>query len=104
MFHRFHIQGYPTIKYFPAGAKSFDSAEDFDGGRSASDIIAWALDKHSAAIDPPEIIEITSNDVLTANCVDKPLCVISVLPDILDTQAEGRNQYISKILLAFCSY
>jgi len=92
---RFQIQGYPTIKYFAAGAKAYDSAEDYGGGRTASEIVTWALDKFSQNIEPPEVLELTSNKVLTDNCNDKPLCVISFLPDILDSGASGRNNYIS---------
>ena len=33
----------------------------------------------------------TSNKILNENCNDKPLCIISFLSDILDTQASGRN-------------
>jgi len=97
MASRFQVQGYPTIKVFPAGAKSFDSVEDFQGGRTARDIVAWALDKHAESIDPPEIKELTSNDVLAAECNEKPLCVIAFLPDILDTQASGRNGHIAML-------
>jgi len=94
---RFQVQGYPTIKYFPAGPKDYSSAEDFNGGRTASDIVAWALEKHSASIDPPEVYELTSNSVLSENCDEKPLCIVSFLPDILDTQAEGRNSMIKML-------
>ena len=34
------MQGYPTIKYFPAGTKG--DAEEYDGGRTADDIVKWA--------------------------------------------------------------
>jgi len=33
--HRYGVQGYPTIKFFPAGHKN-GQAEDYDGGRTAS--------------------------------------------------------------------
>jgi protein disulfide-isomerase A6 len=33
------VRGYPTIKFFPAGKKS--SAEEYDGGRTASAIVEW---------------------------------------------------------------
>lgn len=94
---RFQVQGYPTIKYFPAGVKDYSSALNYDGGRTASDIIAWALDKHAESIDPPEVEELTTNGVLADNCNEKPLCVVSVLPDILDTGADGRNSYINTL-------
>ena len=91
---RFQVQGYPTIKFFRAGNKDFSSAEDFQGGRTASDIVAFALELHAAAVEPPEIIELTSNKILEDNCNEKPLCVISFLPDILDSQAAGRNGFL----------
>lgn len=94
MANKFGVRGYPTIKVFPAGAKDPNSAEDYDGGRTASDIIAWATNKAAESIPPPEIMELTSNDVLKAECSEKQLCVISFLPHILDSMAEGRNKYI----------
>ena len=50
------FRGYPTIKYFAAGVKS--SPVDYDGGRTASDIVAWGLSKVVVHIDPPKIIEV----------------------------------------------
>ena len=92
---KYDVRGYPTIKVFPAGAKDPNAVENYDGGRTASDIIAWALDKAAESVPPPEIMELTNNDVLTAECSEKPLCVISFLPHILDSMAEGRNKYIA---------
>jgi len=94
---RFQVQGYPTIKFFPAGAKDFNSAEDYAGGRTASDIIAFGNEKASDNVEAPEIVELTSNDILKQECNDKPLCVVAVLPDILDTQAAGRNAHIAML-------
>lgn len=53
------IQGYPTIKYFPSGKKiSSSSAEEYNGGRTASDIINWALEKYSTSLPPPEVKQV----------------------------------------------
>ncbi len=71
------------------------SAEDYQGGRTAADIVAWANEKASESLPPPEIMELTSNSVLKAECQEKQICVISFLPHILDTQAEGRNKYLA---------
>lgn len=44
MASRYGIKGFPTIKYFAPGSSASD-AEDYNGGRSASDIVQWALEK-----------------------------------------------------------
>lgn len=92
---RYQVQGYPTIKVFAAGLKDSRSVEDYQGGRTASDIVQYALDKAADSIEPPEILQAIDTTVLTENCNDKPLCVVSFLPHILDSQAEGRNKYLS---------
>ena len=52
------MRGYPTIKFFPAGKKSSDMVEDFDGGRTASDIVSWAEEKLAQNVPPPEVHEV----------------------------------------------
>ncbi|XP_030830286.1 protein disulfide-isomerase A6 homolog [Strongylocentrotus purpuratus] len=91
---RYNVRGYPTLRYFPAGVKDANSAEEYDGGRTATAIVAWALDKFSANIPPPEVMELIEQKVLTDSCDVKPLCIISVLPHILDSGAVGRKQYL----------
>ena len=51
------IRGYPTIKYFPGGKKDREG-EEYDGGRTASDIVSWALDKHAQNVPPPEVYQV----------------------------------------------
>lgn len=41
------VQGYPTIKFFPGGVKSRSDAANYEGGRTAGDIVNWALEKYS---------------------------------------------------------
>lgn len=96
---QFGVQGYPTIKYFPGGKKDPESVRDYDGGRQSSDIVTWALEKYTENIPAPEIFELTSESVEQEACGGKPLCVISILPHILDCNAKCRNDYI-KILTA----
>ncbi|KAJ8926879.1 hypothetical protein NQ314_020730 [Rhamnusium bicolor] len=89
---KYGVQGYPTIKLFASGAK--DSPTDYDGGRTASNIVSWALDKLSENIPAPEIKQIIDENSFEKACQEKPLCVVSVLPHILDCQSECRNNYI----------
>ena len=42
---------------FPAGKKDGE-AEEYDGGRTANDIVQWALEKMAANVPPPEVYEV----------------------------------------------
>jgi protein disulfide-isomerase A6 len=92
---QYQIQGYPTIKFFPSGKKDSSSAQEYDGGRTASDIVTWALDKYVVNIPAPEVYQLTSEEVARKACEDKPLCVVSFLPNIYDCQAQCRNDYLN---------
>lgn len=91
------IRGYPTIKYFPAGQKRSSDAKEYDGGRTASDIVTWALDKHVANVPAPELVEIVDESSFDTACEGKPLCIISVLPHILDCDAKCRNKFLDTL-------
>jgi protein disulfide-isomerase A6 len=39
-------------------------------------------------------LQITTQDVFDQNCQDNQLCVVAVLPHILDCQSSCRNKYI----------
>ncbi|XP_047520088.1 protein disulfide-isomerase A6 homolog [Pieris napi] len=94
MASRYQVQGYPTIKFFAGGKKTSDSVEDYNGGRTSSDIVSWALDKLAENVPAPEVLEVTDEEVMKG-CSDKPLCVVSILPHILDCNAACRNDYIA---------
>lgn len=88
------VQGYPTIKFFHGGRKDRGDATDYTGGRTAQEIIAWALDKYSDNIPAPEIVELTVDSAAKDACETKPLCIVAVLPHILDCDAKCRNKYL----------
>uniref|UniRef100_A0A915C0J1 Protein disulfide-isomerase A6 homolog n=1 Tax=Parascaris univalens TaxID=6257 RepID=A0A915C0J1_PARUN len=94
MASRFGIKGFPTIKYFAPGSGA-DDAIDYDGGRSSSDIVQWALNKIAENMPAPEIMEATSQPIVEEACKEKQLCIVSVLPDILDCQSKCRNDYLA---------
>lgn len=58
MASRYEVQGYPTIKFFAAGKKTSSSVEDYNGGRTSSDIVAWALEKLAENVPAPEIVQV----------------------------------------------
>uniref|UniRef100_A0A0N5AGI5 Protein disulfide-isomerase A6 homolog n=1 Tax=Syphacia muris TaxID=451379 RepID=A0A0N5AGI5_9BILA len=93
MASKFNIKGFPTIKYFAPGSSASD-AVDYDGGRTSDDIISWALEKVAENVPAPEVIEAVSQSVVEDACKEKQLCVISVLPHILDCQSKCRNEYL----------
>ncbi|XP_071440699.1 protein disulfide-isomerase A6 homolog [Hetaerina americana] len=91
------VQGYPTIKFFPSGPKDRLSAQEYNGGRTSSDIVSWALDKHAENVPAPEMKEIINEATLKEACEQHPLCVVSILPHILDCQSECRNKYLETL-------
>uniref|UniRef100_A0A2K5BYE5 Protein disulfide-isomerase A6 n=1 Tax=Aotus nancymaae TaxID=37293 RepID=A0A2K5BYE5_AOTNA len=91
---RYGIRGFPTIKIFQKG----ESPVDYDGGRTRSDIVSRALDLFSDNAPPPELLEIINEDVAKRTCEEHQLCVVAVLPHILDTGAAGRNSYLEVLL------
>uniref|UniRef100_T1JB37 Protein disulfide-isomerase A6 homolog n=1 Tax=Strigamia maritima TaxID=126957 RepID=T1JB37_STRMM len=97
MGNKYGVRGYPTIKYFASGKKSSSSAEEYDGGRTSADIVQWALDKLAQNIPPPELQQITDAEVLKKSCEGHQICIIAVLPHILDCQSKCRNDYINTL-------
>ncbi|EPY75602.1 protein disulfide-isomerase A6 [Camelus ferus] len=91
---RYGIRGFPTIKIFQKG----ESPVDYDGGRTRSDIVSRALDLFSDNAPPPELLEIINEDVAKKTCEEHQLCVVAILPHILDTGAAGRNSYLEVLL------
>ncbi|XP_043963266.1 protein disulfide-isomerase A6 isoform X2 [Gambusia affinis] len=87
---RYGVRGFPTIKIFRKG----EEPEDYQGGRTRGDIIEKAMDLFSDNAPAPELLEILNEDVLKKTCEDSQLCIIAVLPHILDTGASGRNGYL----------
>jgi protein disulfide-isomerase A6 len=94
---RFQIRGFPTIKYIPAGARSDSEAVDYNGGRDASSITAWALDKAAASSDAGKVAELTSQSVFDSKCKGKRICVIAFLPHLIDGGKAARNERLETL-------
>ncbi|VBB29750.1 unnamed protein product [Acanthocheilonema viteae] len=93
MSSRFNIKGFPTIKYFAPGSSAKD-AEDYVGGRTSDDIVQYALNKFAENMPAPEVVEAVSQEVFDKACKENQLCIIAVLPHILDCQSSCRNNYL----------
>ena len=63
------MQGYPTIKMFPAGKKDAGDAVEYDGGRTSDAIVAWALDKLAENVPSPDVIEVSVPAVPPWPCI-----------------------------------
>ncbi|KAG8387061.1 hypothetical protein BUALT_Bualt03G0214200 [Buddleja alternifolia] len=88
---RFNVQGFPTILVFGADK---ESPLPYEGARSASAIESFALEQLETNAAPPEVTELTSSDVVEEKCGTAAICFVAFLPDILDSKAEGRNNYL----------
>jgi len=92
---RFNVQGFPTILVFGSDK---ESPVPYEGARTASAIESFALQQLETNVSPPEVVELTSQDVLETKCASSAICFVSFLPDILDTRAEGRNSYLEQLM------
>ncbi|CRK86583.1 CLUMA_CG000025, isoform A [Clunio marinus] len=92
---KYQVQGYPTIKFFPGGKKDSSSVQDYDGGRTASDIVTWANEKYVVNIPAPDVNELISEEVAKSTCESLPLCVVAILPNIYDCKSECRNSFLN---------
>jgi len=88
----YDIKGFPTIKFFHNG-----EVMEYDGGRTAADIIAWAESKVVVNLPPPKLNEITDTKVFEEGCKEHPICVVAILPHILDCQSKCRNDHIKML-------
>ncbi|XP_057505947.1 protein disulfide isomerase-like 2-3 [Actinidia eriantha] len=92
---RFSVQGFPTILVFGADKHS---PLTYEGARTASAIESFALEQLETNVSPPEVTELTGQDVMEEKCGSAAICFVSFLPDILDSKAEGRNKYLEMML------
>jgi len=92
---RYQIRGYPTIKFFGPGEKQNPS--DYDGGRTASDIVTWASNKAAENAPAPELLELTGQSRLEEACADKQICLIAFMPLLFDCQSKCRNTYLATL-------
>lgn len=67
----------------------------------SDDIVQWASIKVSENRPPPEVKQAISSEVVEDSCKNNQLCVIAILPNIIDCQSKCRNNYIK--VLKECS-
>eukprot|EP00347_Sterkiella_histriomuscorum_P002789 403366793 len=95
---RFGVKGYPTIKYWGYGEGKKDSnAQDYQSSRDADGIIAFSNQLLEKADIVPEIHEIHNQKIYDNNCQGQKICIVTFLPNIYDSNANERNQYIERL-------
>lgn len=55
------------------------------------------MELHEINIEPPEIKEIVSNQVVSDACIGKQLCVLAFLPNILDNGGKWFDAIIDPV-------
>ncbi|RHY55903.1 hypothetical protein DYB26_000147 [Aphanomyces astaci] len=91
------IKGFPTIKLFGPTASSASDAQDYQGPRQASGIVSYALNQLEKLGGGLKVPEITSTATLHDHCAGKSICVVALLPHIIDSGAKGRTDYLSQV-------
>ncbi|KAG7270483.1 hypothetical protein CRUP_032779 [Coryphaenoides rupestris] len=86
---RYGVRGFPTIKVFRKG----EEPEDYQGGGPA---LTSSPRRWICSLTTLLLLSSWSEDTLKT-CVNSQLCVIAVLPHILDTGASGRNSYLDVV-------
>lgn len=95
---RMGVSGFPTLKYWNYGLGKGDSkAKDYKGERTASGIKDFMNDLADKADIEPELNEIYSMKRYSNNCEGPIICVIAFLPNIYDSNAKERNDYIDTL-------
>ena len=89
---RFGVKGFPTIKTFAQGAKKDSEARDYNGPREAGGLVEAAL-KLAEAAGPSKaaVTQLTSAAAWAETCGAKRICLVVVLPHILDDGAARRS-------------
>lgn len=93
----YQVQGYPTIKIFPGGAKT-SAPYDYPAERSAGALVEFMLEEVERSGVPKPVPELTEPSQLEEACSgSNHLCVLAALPHILDTGAAGRENYLQSL-------
>eukprot|EP00960_Hanusia_phi_P039623 753955-Hanusia_phi.AAC.5 len=96
---QYSVQGYPTIKLFKGDNGGKKIPVDYNGGRTASDIVQFVTMHLETTGTMRPIPEINSLNVFNEECNENwhGICVLTFLPQILDDQSAGRNARLNKL-------
>lgn len=94
-----NVQGFPTVKAFPPGRKSYKTAVDYNGPREAPAFVQWAqqlFETHGGKIEV-EVPEIVDQAVFDKVCGEQKKCVLVFAEDLYDSGAKGRNALLESV-------
>lgn len=97
---QYNIKGFPTLKFFGTNKRS---PEEYNSPREAAAIVSFCTQKWSSLAPPAEVHELVSSALFEKECIGggqvsaKHLCIIAFLPDVLDSKASGRKEYIKAL-------
>jgi protein disulfide-isomerase A6 len=94
---RFGIRGFPTIKFFPAGARGDSEAVDYNGQRESGPMAEWALTTAGASSSGSSVEELVSQAQWDKTCKGKRICVVAFLPHITTEGKEAREARIETL-------
>lgn len=99
---RFGVKGFPTLKYFPPGKKTDKNAQDYNGGRTADEMVTGVRGLLEASGGPAgKLVQLTDKNVWSENCVgNNRICVVAFLPHILDESASKRKDRLEALTAA----
>lgn len=96
---QYGVRGYPTLKIFTAGKANKKHPQDYQGGRTASELVDTVLRTLDAAGVPPSLPQLTSPADFQQKCSQSgKFCVVAFLPHLLDSKASGRQQYLENFM------
>ncbi|CDI81302.1 thioredoxin, putative [Eimeria acervulina] len=90
---KFGIQAFPTLKLFPAGPKSTAMVKDYEGQRTADEIVKFAMEFYGAKAEADQLL---NEEQFRSEC-GETLCILAFLPDVLDSGEEGRKNYLQTL-------
>lgn len=94
----YKITGFPTIRFFPQGGKFEEDILEYEmTDTPEQDIIPWVNDRLKESMAAPNISQLVNQETFDSACTNVQLCIITVLPNILDCPSKCRNSLLETL-------
>lgn len=102
---RFSITGYPFMIVYSPGFGNSKKYEEYNGPRDEKGIVDYILKKYEIYNYVREPPQITNQDILKEECINKEgFCIITLFPNIMKSSARERNNFIGNIIKVSKNY